>query len=264
MSKVILVTGSGSGIGRAIGLQAAISNHAVIINDINRSAGEKVLSELQAAGGEGIFVEANVTDSSDVSRMFKIVQQKYGRIDILVNNAGSPGTFSMITEMSDSTWMRTINVHLTGTFYCLREAARIMIPAKSGRIVNIASIAGLSGTVGSAEYSAAKAGIIGLTKTAAKELGVFNITVNAIAPGMVATDENIKLQNKHSKFIKAALAGTPTGRMTAIEEIAGLVLFLCSPAAANISGQVIAIDGSAGINMTMDDYMRRYVSGQQP
>lgn len=264
MNRVILVTGSGSGIGRAVVLAAARSNHTVIINDINSSAGEKVLSKVQAAGAEGIFVEADVTDSGQVKQMFKQIQKKYGRIDILVNNAGAPGSFSMIKEMSDRTWQDTINVHLTGTFYCMREAAQFMLNTEFGRIINMASIAGLIGTVGSAEYSAAKAGIIGLTKTAAKELGGFNITVNAIAPGMVATDTNIKLQSKGSKFIEAAVTGTPTRRMTTPEAIAGLALFLCSSAAANINGQVITIDGGAGINMTMDDFMRSYVTGQQP
>ena len=139
-----------------------------------------------------------------------------------------------------------------------------MSVAGFGRIINIASIAGLLGTVGSGEYAAAKAGIIALTKTAAKELGPVGITVNAIAPGMVATPTNLKLEKKGSPFIKIAVSGTPTGRMSRPDEVAELALFLSSPAAANINGEVIRIDGGAAINIEMDGFLRELLFKRSP
>ena len=167
-----------------------------------------------------------------------------------------------IVQISDKNWHKTINVHLNGTFFCLRAAARSMVEGAFGRIINMASIAGMVGTVGSAEYGAAKAAIINLTKTAAKELGPHRVTVNAIAPGMVATPTNLKLKNKGSRFIESAVETTPTRRMTEPEEIAELVLFLSSEAAANINGQVMTIDGAAHINIGMDGYMQDFFSRQ--
>ena len=167
-----------------------------------------------------------------------------------------------IAQIADKNWHKTMNVHLNGTFFCLREAARSMEKGAFGRIINMASIAGLVGTVGSAEYGAAKAAIINLTKTAAKELGPHGVTVNAIAPGMVATPTNLKLKSKGSRFIESAIETTPTRRMTAPEEIAELVLFLSSEAAANINGQVIAVDGAAQINIGMDRYMQNFFNRQ--
>ncbi len=253
-----LITGGGSGIGRAIALTFASSKIPVIVNDIDAAAGERVVKEIKGAGGEGLFVRADVSDSTQVKAMFGQVRKKGGKVDILVNNAGIPGPFTPITQISDKDWHKTISVHLDGTFFCLREAARTMVKSGFGRIINMASIAGLVGTVGSAEYGAAKAAIINLTKTAAKELGPHHVTVNAIAPGMVATPTNLKLKSKGSRFIESAVETTPTGRMTEPDEIAALVLFLSSASAANINGQVIAVDGAAQINIGMDRYMLEF------
>ena len=264
MDMVTLVTGSGSGIGRAIALAFAKSGHPVVVNDIVHEAGKRVLSEIEAEGGEGLFIPADISNVIQVKSMFEKTRKKYGGIDVLVNNAGVPGPFSLIADMADETWHKTISIHLNGTFLCLREAARLMMVAGFGRIINMASIAGLLGTVGSGEYGAAKAGIINLTMTAAKELGPYNITVNAIAPGMVGTPTNLKLKDKGSPFIKTAIEGTPTGRMTDSEEIAKLILFLSSEAAANINGQVIRVDGGAGISIGMDDFMHSFISKKSP
>ena len=262
MPTLVLITGSGSGIGRAIALAFARAKNAVIVNDIPRDTGEQVHAEIKELGGEGLFVRADVSDGSQVKAMFEEIQEKYGGVNILVNNAGVPGPFRPITRISDKSWHKTIGVHLNGTFFCLREAARTMVKAGNGRIINMASIAGLVGTMGSAEYGAAKAAIINLTLTAAKELGPHNITVNAIAPGMVATPANLNLKRKGSRFIESAVETTPTRRMTEPDEIAALVLFLSSAAAANINGQVISIDGGAHINIGMDQYMQTYLSHQ--
>ena len=262
--KVIVVTGSGSGIGRAIALAAARTGMAVVIADVVEESGEKVASGIREDGGEALFIRTDVADLSQVRDLFMKTTQKYGRIDVLVNNAGVPGAFSLIVDMPDETWRRTLAVHLDGTFYCLREAARRMVAARSGAIVNIASIAGLLGTCGSSEYSVAKAGIINLTKTASKELAPFNVTVNAIAPGMVATPINRKLQEKGSPFIKSGVDATPTGRMTEPDNIAALVLFLISPAACNLTGQVIAIDGAASHSIAVDSFMMEFLARKSP
>lgn len=264
MEKVALVTGSGSGIGRAVALALAGSGYLVVVNDVVQQAGEKTLSEIERGGGTGIIELADVSDVTQVKRMFEKVRETFGKVDVLVNNAGVPGAFSLIADMPDETWHRTISVHLNGTFYCMREAAKSMILSGSGRIINIASIAGLMGTPGSGEYGAAKAGIINLTRTAAKELGPQSITVNAIAPGMVATPTNRKLEEKGSPFIQTAIEGTPTGRMTTPEEIAELILFLCSPGAANIDGQVICVDGGAEVSIGMDRFMLDFLSKRSP
>jgi 3-oxoacyl-[acyl-carrier protein] reductase len=262
--KVVLITGSGSGIGRAIALRFAKHGNPVVVNDIVQETGEKVLSEIERGGGDGFFVLADVSDVVQVKRMFQKAKEQFGRVDVLVNNAGLPGTFSLIVDMPDKTWHKTMSVHLNGTFYCMREAARMMILSGWGRIINIASIAGLMGTVGSGEYAAAKAGMISLTKTAAKELGPYNITVNAIAPGMVGTPTNLKLRDKGSPFIETAEKGTPTGRMTTPEEIAELLLFISSSTSSNINGQVIGVDGGAEISISMDRFMLDFLARKSP
>jgi 3-oxoacyl-[acyl-carrier protein] reductase len=254
-NSVAMVTGAGSGIGKAVAMTLARAGYALVLNDVVQKAGEQTLQEIEGTGGKALFLQADVSDVGQVRRMFEEAKRHFDRIDVLVNNAGVPGAFSLLVDMPDETWLKTITVHLNGTFYCLREAARLMLASGFGRIVNIASIAGIMGTPGSGEYGAAKAGIINLTKTAAKELGPYNITVNAIAPGMVGTPTNLKLQEKGSPFIQTAIEGTPTGRMTTPEEIADLIVFLSSSAAGNINGQVICVDGGAEMSISMDRFM---------
>ncbi|MAF32525.1 MAG: SDR family NAD(P)-dependent oxidoreductase [Desulfobacterales bacterium] len=259
MGNVIIITGSGSGIGRTIALRFAKAGYRVVINDIVKENGEKILAEIISQGGQGIFVPADVSNIEQVRNLFQTTLAEYGQVDVLVNNAGVPGGFSFITDMPDETWLKTISVHLTGTFFCIREALKTMIKMETGRIINIASIAGLMGTVGSGEYGAAKAGIINLTKTCAKESGPFNITVNAIAPGMVGTPTNLKLQKKRSQFIETAIEGTPTGCMTTPAQISETCFFLASKSASNITGQVVTIDGGAEMSTNMDSFMAQHL-----
>lgn len=259
MHGTALITGSGSGIGRAVALGLGRAGYPVMVNDINPDAGEEVKVEIESYGGRALFIQADVSDPDQVKAMFKMANDELGPLEVMVNNAGIPGDFSLIGEMDDEVWQKTISVHLCGTLYCLRSSINMMAGRGFGRIINMVSIAGLQGTVGSGEYAAAKSGIIGLTQTAAKEAGSLGITVNAIAPGMVATPINLRLQAKGSPFIEIALSDTPTGRLTTPEEIAELVLFLCSPAAGNINGEVIRVDGGAAINMGMDNFLRNFL-----
>jgi 3-oxoacyl-[acyl-carrier protein] reductase len=259
-NKIMVVTGGASGIGKEIALVAGRSGIAVVVADISVEGGERVQAEVEAAGGDAMYVQADVSVVRQVKDLFEKVDERFGRVDILVNSAGVPGQFSLIVDMTDETWHKTLDVHLNGTFYCLREAARHMVAVRFGRIINIASIAGILGTVGSAEYSAAKAAVINLTKTAAKELGPYNVSVNAIAPGMVATSVNLILEKKDSPFIKSAVDDTPTARMTEPGEIADLVLFLSSNSARNITGQVISVDGGALNTTGVDNFMRDFLS----
>ena len=242
MTMAALITGGGSGIGRAIALTLARAKIPVIVNDIIQDAGERAVKEIQEAGGQGLFVRADVSDSTQVKAMFGKIQKKCGKVDILVNNAGIPGPFTPITQISDKNWHKTINVHLNGTFFCLREAARSMAKGAFGRIINMASIAGLVGTVGSAEYGAAKAAIINLTKTAAKELGPHRITVNAIAPGMVETGFSEPLWREPAAH-EAIARSTALGRLGLPEDVAGVALFLASDLSSYVTGETIVVDG---------------------
>lgn len=264
MNKVILITGSGSGIGQTIAVKFAKAGNPVIVNDINEAAGESIVTQIREAGGKGFFVKADVSDPEQVKEMFDTAKKAFGEVEVLVNNAGTPGRFSLISDMPDKTWHNTISVHLSGSFYCMREAARRMMPNGFGRIINISSIAGLSGTVGSAEYGAAKAGMINLAMTASKELGSYNITVNAIAPGMVGTHINKELHKRNNPFISRALESVSTGEMTLPEDIAELVFFLSGNAAKNINGEVIRMDGGALVNMSIDSFMLDFLGQKSP
>jgi len=255
-----LVTGSGSGIGKAIALELAKSNFPVVVNDINEAAGEQAVAAISDDGGQAYFIPADVSDANAVMTMFDEAERQFGKLGILVNNAGTPGKFALLTDMADQDWRTNISVHIDGAFYCLREAARRMV--NGGHIVSIASIAGLNGTIGSAAYAAAKAAVINLTKTAAKELAASGISVNAIAPGMVATPINQKLANQDSPFIAAALEGVPTNRMTDPQEIADLVSFLCQPANA-ITGQIIALDSGASLAAPIDRFMLNFLQNNR-
>lgn len=263
MGPVALVTGGGGGIGRVIALALARAGHVVVVNDVS-DTGREVAAEVERLGQPALFFAADVTDSAAVRDLFAAIDARFGRLDVLVNSAGRPGAFALLLDRDDATWQRTVAVHLHGTFYCLREAARRMVGAGGGRIVNIASIAGLVGTVGSGEYAAAKAAVIGLTRTAAKELGPFHVTVNAIAPGMTATAVNAGLAATGSPFIGRALEGTPTGRMAEPDEVAALVVHLCSAAARNVNGAVIPLDGGATLAAPIDGFMHAYLSKRSP
>ncbi|UCE30515.1 MAG: SDR family oxidoreductase [Burkholderiales bacterium] len=259
---VALVTGAGGSIGACVAAALADAGFAVAVNDLDANAAERTVAALSSKGCRTAAFVADVGDSAAVRDMVGRIEQELGPVAVLVNNAGKPGKFTLLVDMSDELWSDTLRVHLFGAFHLIRDCGRRMLRRGSGRIVNVASLAGTHGTVGSAEYAAAKAGLINLTRTAAKELGPFGITVNAIAPGMVATPVNRELQTRGSGFIDAALQGMPGGRLVAPSEIAALVVFLASEAAANVNGATIPVDGGGSVCLSTDVQMSRYLTAR--
>lgn len=237
--KVAIVTGASRGIGRAIALELAKQGASIVVNYASSSsAADTVAAEINAAGGQAIALKADVSKLEQVEALFNATIEKFQRLDIIVNNAGITRD-TLLLRMKPEDWQAVIDLNLTGVFLCTRAASKIMLKQRSGRIINIASVAGQMGNPGQANYSAAKAGVIGFTKTVAKELASRGITVNAVAPGFIATDMTSKLSNTEDilKYI-------PLGRYGQPEEIAGMVRFLAAdPAAAYITGQVFNVDG---------------------
>ncbi|MCI5077446.1 SDR family oxidoreductase [Oricola sp.] len=256
-NKVALVTGAGGSIGSHVCEALAKTGFAIAVNDIDPAAAARTVTALTDLGHGARAFTSDISDRGAVDAMVDEIERDFGPLGVLVNNAGVPGPFSLLVDLDDDVWDRTLRVHLTGSFYLIRAAARRMVTRRSGRIVSVASVAGMRGTVGSAEYGAAKAGMMNLTMTAAKELAPYGITANAVAPSMVGTRVNRELAESGSRFISTALEGTPDGELVDPADIAALVAFLCSPAAQRINGVTHPIDGASTLEMATDGYMRR-------
>lgn len=236
--KVALITGASRGIGRACALALAARGARIAVN-YSRSPelAEQVVRDIEAQGGEAVALGADVSKPEQVDQLFDTLMGHYGRLDVLVNNAGITRD-GLLVRMKLEDWQQVIDLNLTGVFLCLKAASKIMLKQRSGRIVNISSTSGLAGNPGQANYSAAKAGILGLTRTAARELASRGITVNAVAPGFIATNMTGGLN------LEPILAQIPLGRVGKPEEVAGAVCFLCAdPSAAYITGQILQVDG---------------------
>ena len=236
--QTALVTGGGRGIGKAIALALAEAGAEVVVNYANSAgAADEVVASINAAGGKAYALKANVSIEAEVDGLIKAVLERSGRLDVLVNNAGITRD-GLLMRMKTSDWQAVIDLNLSGVFLCSRAVARPMLKQKSGRIINITSVVGLMGNAGQANYAAAKAGVIGLTKSTAKELASRGITVNAVAPGFIATDMTKDLD------ADAILKDIPLGQFGTQEQVAGAVRFLAAdPAAAYITGQVLQVDG---------------------
>lgn len=236
--RVAIITGASRGIGRAIALELAAQGANVVVNYASSSdAAQQVVAEITDAGGSAIALQADVSKLEQVDALLNNTLEKFGRVDVLVNNAGITRD-TLLLRMKPEDWQAVIDLNLTGVFLCTRAVSKIMLKQRSGRIINIASVAGQMGNPGQANYSAAKAGVIGFTKTVAKELASRGITVNAVAPGFIATDMTSDL--KSDEIIKYI----PLGRYGEPEDVAGMVRFLAADsAAAYITGQVFNVDG---------------------
>lgn len=238
--KCALVTGASRGIGRAVALKLASEGAKVALNFAgNEDAANEVRQEIEAMGGQAILVKADVADEAAVQDMVQKTADAFGRIDILVNNAGITRD-GLLARMKEEDWDAVLSTNLKGVFLTTKAVAKLMMKQRAGRIVNMASVVGVSGNAGQANYSAAKAGVIGFTKTIARELASRGVTANAVAPGFIATDMTSVLSDKAKE---AALTGIPLGRMGTPEDVAAAVLFLVSDQSSYITGQVLHVDG---------------------
>lgn len=254
--KVAIVTGGGNGIGEAVLLRLASEGAKVVAADLNLEAAQKVADTIKAGGGDALAIACDATNPEDVDGLMDKTIKAYGAVDILVNNVGGGSGIALVAKSLMEDWDRTIEINLKSAYLCCRAAAKVMMPRKQGRIINMSSVSGKQGEQLLSAYCAAKFGVIGFTQTLAKELARYNITVNAVCPGYVYTPGWEKLAQA-VKDIQPAYADkslqeifnarvkevTPLRRPQDAEEIAGLVAYLVSHEARSITGQAISIDG---------------------
>lgn len=240
-NQTVIITGSARGIGRTIAEAFASRGANVVISDVDEVACQKTAGEL---GANATGIKANVLSGDEIDQLFQKTLEKFGRVDIVVNNAGITRD-TLLVRMDEKDWDLVLDINLKGSFLVTRAAAKIMMKQRAGRIINISSVVGLIGNAGQANYSASKAGLLGLTMSAAKELAPRGVTVNAVAPGYIATEmtEHLPEAAKEAFLKKVALKrpGTPA-------DVAGAVLFFASELSAYITGQVLAVDGGLTIS----------------
>lgn len=243
IDRVAVITGGSAGIGKAAVKRFVAEGAKVAIWDVNEEAGKALTKELTDQGVEVIFLQTNTVNQDQVEQATQETINQFGKIDILVNNAGITRDAS-IRKMTHEQWDQVIGVNLTGVFNCVKSVSPGMIDQNYGRIINTSSVVGLYGNFGQTNYAATKSAVIGMTKTLAKELGKYTITVNAVAPGFIAT-EMVKAMPE--KVIEMMVGKTPLGRLGTPEDIASAYAFLASDEAAFISGTVLSVDGAVTI-----------------
>ncbi|MDH5662721.1 MAG: 3-oxoacyl-[acyl-carrier-protein] reductase [Elusimicrobiota bacterium] len=237
--KVAIITGGAQGIGKSIATQLAQAGANVVIADVMEEVAKSTAQEISQKGNEAISIRVDVSSLSSVEEMVKKTLDKFGRIDILVNNAGITRD-SLVMRMKEEDWDLVLDINLKGAFNCIKTVSSIMMKQKSGKIVNIASIVGIIGNAGQANYSASKAGLIALTKTCARELASRRINVNAVAPGFIQTSMTERLPAQVKEKLSSQI---PFGEIGKPEDVASAVLFLVSEKASYITGEVIKVDG---------------------
>jgi len=242
-NKVAVITGGADGLGRAAAMKFSAEGAIVVIWDMNEEKGRQTVAEIEAEGGKAFFARVNTASYAEVEAATKDATDKFGQIDILINNAGITRDAS-IKKMTPEMWQQVIDVNLTGVFNCAKCISAGMVEKGYGRIINTSSVVALYGNFGQSNYVATKAGVIGLTKTLARELGRKGVTVNAVAPGFIATEMVKKMPEN---VLKAMEEKVPLGRLGKPEEIASVYLFLSSDEASYINGATISVDGGITI-----------------
>lgn len=237
--KVAIVTGGAQGIGKSIATRLAQAGANVVIADVMEEVAKSTAQEISQKGNESISIRVDVSSLSSVEEMVKKTLDKFGRIDILINNAGITRD-GLVMRMKEEDWDLVLDINLKGAFNCIKTVSPIMMKQKSGKIVNIASIVGIIGNIGQANYSASKAGLIALTKTCARELASRRINVNAVAPGFIQTSMTERLPAQVREKLSSQI---PLGEIGKPEDVASAVLFLVSEEASYITGEVIRVDG---------------------
>jgi 3-oxoacyl-[acyl-carrier protein] reductase len=242
-NKVAIITGGADGIGKAGAVRFAKEGATVIIWDMNEAKGNETVSHIESDGGKAFFFKVNTASFAEVEAATQKAIEKFGRIDILINNAGITRD-ATLKKMTSEQWQQVIDVNLTGVFNCAKCVSSFMVEKGYGRIINTSSVVALYGNFGQTNYVATKAGVIGMTKTMARELGRKGITVNAVAPGFIATEMVKKMPED---VLKAMEQKVPVGRLGLPEEIASAYLFLASDEAAYINGTTLSVDGGITI-----------------
>ena len=238
--QIAIVTGASRGIGRAIALELANQGADVVVNySGNEEKAKSVVEEILSSGSRAFAVQCDVSDSDSVAAMLKRTIDEFGKVDILVNNAGITKD-NLLMRMKEDEWDQVINTNLKGVFLCTKAVTRQMMKQRKGRIINVASVVGITGNPGQANYVAAKAGVIGFTKPAAKELASRGITVNAVAPGFISTDMTDQLPEDVRNQL---LSQIPLGRLGNPEDIAKVAAFLASDDSSYMTGQTLSVDG---------------------